>query len=268
MTENSVLSTFETLLAGLSLAPAPKSIGVIDPAAVEELPALVLSVEGASRPGDGLGGRSALMTGALAWHAEIDLANPVLPGEPGFSLLSPDRKTLTLPHGGLVTAAGAPGPLTAPDLAVKVKGVSQNLVQGVPGPNSFSADGATGTLTFGTALPPDGKVEADYFLGQWEQRSARCSGVLRLNVLAADAAAVRDLSDGVLQGLGLSGPAKAAGFAQLAVSDIGSIGLAAAPVAAARLRVVRFRFEFELEINQPDSSGGIIRRIPINAFVS
>src|SRR4051812_36567652 len=125
MTENAVLSTFETLLAGLSLAPAPKSIGVIDPVAANELPAVVLAIEGASRPGDGLGGRSAMVSGALAWHAEIDLANPVLPGEPAFSLLSPDRKTLTLPHGGLVTATGASSPLAPPDLAVKVKGVSK-----------------------------------------------------------------------------------------------------------------------------------------------
>jgi hypothetical protein len=87
-----------------------------EPVAALDLPAVVLSLEQAMRPSVGLGDQGAtIRNGALAWSAQIDLAEPYLPDDPAhtFSLVSGDRLQLTLPHGGLVHQDGAdtlPGP--------------------------------------------------------------------------------------------------------------------------------------------------------------
>jgi hypothetical protein len=268
MIERTLLDRLEALVGGLALTPAPALIGVVEPADANDLPALVLAIEQNERLGNGLGERSLLVTqGALAWHADINLANPVLASDPSFSLLSADRKQLTLPHGGLVRKDTSTGPLTAVDIQVTVNDASRTLVGAAPAAGQFSADPISGTLTFGDALPPTGTVHADYFLGQWEQRIVRSQGVLRLSVFAADAAAVRDLSDTVLSALGDSGPAPLPGLSQFAVAEIGSVGGAEPPLPGVRRRIVRFRFVFEQEVNMPDSSGGIIRRIPVQAVL-
>ena len=71
----------------------------------------------------------------------------------------------------------------------------------------------------------------------------------------------------VLAALGDSGPSPLPGISQFTVAEIGSIGAADPPIPDARRRIVRFRFEFEQEINVPDSSGGIIQRIPVQAVL-
>ena len=266
MIEQALLDRLEDLVGALALTPAPKLVGVIEPATTTDLPAVVVSIEQSSRLGNGLGDRTVVITdGALAWKADVNLANPVLPGDPPFMLVSGNRLQLTLPHGGLVRSDGTTGALAAPDIQVTVKGVAQTLVQSAPAANQFTVDPLTGTLVFGAALPADGLVEAHYFLGQWEQRLVRSQGVLKLAVLATDAAAVRDLSNTVLAALG-DARTPVPGLSQFAVMEIGSIG-AADPPLAARRRAVRFRFEFEQEINVPESSGGVIQRISVQADV-
>jgi hypothetical protein len=270
MIEQMLLDQLTTTVSALGLTPAPQLIGVTEPNATGELPAVVLAIEQSQRLGNGLGERSALIAdGALAWRSTINLANPVLPGDPSFSLLSPDRRRLTLPHGGLVRSTAMTGPLTASDLQVRVQGNLRTLVGAAPGAGEYTADPLTGTLEFGEALPTTGTLEANYFLGQWEQRVVRGIGLLRLAVVAADAAAVRDLSNRLLAAFAdPSTPGGLpAGLAQLSVAEIGSIGAAGPPLPAARQRIVRFRFEFEQELNVPESSGGIIQRIPIQALV-
>ena len=268
MIEQSLLDRFEVLVSGLALTPAPKLVGVIEPIASTDLPALVVSIEQNKRLGNGLGERSILVNdGALPWKAEIALANPVLPADPTFSLLSEDRKRLTLPHGGLVRSNGASGALTAADIQVTVNAAPRTLVQGAPAAGEFSAEPMSGSLVFGEALPASGTVTANYFLGQWEQRIVRGQGMLRLAVFAADGPTVRDLSNKVLAALGDSGSSPLPGLSQFTVAEIGSIGAADPPIPDARRRVVRFRFEFEQEVNVPDSSGGIIQRIPVQAIL-
>jgi len=268
MIERTLLDRLEVLVSGLALTPAPKLIGVIEPGVPADLPALVVSIEQNERLGNGLGERSILVgQGALPWKAEINLASPVLPADPSFSLLSEDRKRLTLPHGGLVRSDGSTGALTAADLQITVNNSPRDLVQGAPAAGEFSADPLSGTLVFGAALPASGTVTASYFLGQWEQRVVRGQGVLRLAVFAADGDTVRDLSNKVLAALGDSGSSPLPGLSQFTVAEIGSIGAADPPIPGARRRIVRFRFEFEQEINVPDSSGGVIQRIPVQAFL-
>jgi len=268
MIEQALLIGLEEVVKSLVLSPAPKLIGVVEPIDATELPALVVSIEQSQRLGNGLGERAVLVTqGALPWQAQINLANPVLPADPTFSLLSPDRLRLTLPHGGLVRVNGSSGSLGAADIQVLLNGAPRTLVSGPPAAGEFSADALSGTLTFGDALPTTGNVQANYFLGQWEQRLVRSSGLLRLAVLAADAAAVQGLSDTILDRVGDAPTAVLPGLSQFGVAEIGSIGAADAPLVNARRRIVRFRFEFEQEINVPDASGGIIQRIPVQAFV-
>lgn len=269
MIEQALLDSLAALATGLALTPAPKLIGVIEPVATAELPALVVAIEQSQRLANGLGERSTLVTnGALAWQADIDLANPVLPADPSFSLVSADRKQLFLPHGGLVRQDSSSGPLGAVDIQVTVQGQPRTLAPAAPGASQFSADPLSGTLVFGQALPPNGIVEAHYFLGQWEQRIVRSNGVLRLAVLAADAATVRDLSNSVLAALIDSPTVLPPGLTELTITEIGSVGSADPPLATARRRVVRLRFEFEQQINVPDSSGGIIQRIPITGLLA
>jgi hypothetical protein len=266
MIEQALLDRLQTVVSALALTPAPALVGVIEPHATTDLPALVMSIEASERLGNGLGERSMLVTdGALAWQAEINLANPVLATDPSFSLINASRTRLTLPHGGLVRHDATTGALTAADIHVEVNDAARTLVPGAPGAGQFSAEPLSGTLLFGDALPMTGTVDANYFLGQWEQRVVRSHGVVRLAVLATTPGDVRDLSNKLLAALGDPEPALLPGLSQLSVTDIGSIGAADPPLDAARRRVLRFRYEFEQEINAPASSGGIIQRIPIQA---
>jgi hypothetical protein len=268
MIEQALLDRLEVLVSGLALTPPPKLVGVIEPGVPADLPALVVSIEQNERLGNGLGERSILVTrGALPWQAEINLTNAVLPADPSFSLISEDRRQLILPHGGLVRSDGSTGPLAAGDIQVAVNGTPRTLVLSGPAASQFSADPLSGTLVFGEVLSASGTVTASYFLGQWEQRVVRGHGVLRLAVFAAEAGAVRDLSNKVLSALGDAGPGPLPGLSQFTVAEIGSIGAADPPLSDARRRIVRFRFEFEQEINVPDSSGGVIQRIPVHAVL-
>jgi hypothetical protein len=256
----------EYLSAPGRLSPAAKTLGTAEPAATTDLPAVVLSLANLRRPATGLGERSILMTGALQSTAKIDLANPVLAGTPPFPLLSADRKTLQLPHGGLVRADGSTGVATASDIQVTVAGQGRALAAANPQANQFQADLLTGTLIFGAALPGAGIVEAVYFVGQWEQRVARLEGDLNALVLAADVAGAQDLSDS-LMAAGLEASAQVAGVSSISVTELGFVALNGSDSVAARQRLVRFHFEYELELNLPDSSGGIIRQIPVTAIL-
>ena len=268
MIERTLLDRFETLVRGLSLVPAPVLIGVVEPASADDLPAVVVAIEESERLGNGLGQRSLLITdGALPWQAEIDLANPVLPADPSFSLLDSTRTRLSLPHGGLVRRDGFNGSLSAADIQVTVGPTALTFTTGIPGPGQFSADPLTGLLTLGTPLPPSGTLRATYVLGQWEQRVNRSRGVLTLSVLAASADAVRDLSNAVLAALDDPAAAGLQGVSDFAVTHIGSIAAGPPALPAARQRVVRFGFQFEQAINVPESSGGVIGRIPVEANV-
>jgi hypothetical protein len=260
MIEQALLDGLGLLVNSLSLAPPPKLVGVIEPVDASELPALVVSLEQNRRLANGLGERALLVTdGALPWQSEIKLANPVLVTDPSFSLLSPDRRTLNLPHGGLVRANAATGPLSNTDIQVRINGAATT---------DFTVDPLVGALTFAAPLPATGIVQVNYFLGQWERRIVRSQGVLRLSVLAADAPTVLGLSDRILSAIGDSSSPVVQGLSQFSVAEIGSIGPADPPLANARRRLVRFAFEFEQEINVPDASGGIIQRVPVQAFVN
>jgi len=265
MIEKTLMDAFVTLVNGLSLSPVPKLVGVIEPAATEELPALVVAIEQSERLGNGLGDRSALITrGALPWQMTVNLASPVLPGATDVTLVSEDRSQLNLPYGGLVRKTGANGALSAADITLTLDGTPLTLAASAPGAGQFAVEPLGGVLSFGTPLGHAGTLVCAFFLGQWEQRVARGGGVLRLSVFAANATEARDASDAVLLALART-RSPFAGASRFDVAEIGSVGAAA--MAGASVRVLRFHFEFEQAINEPDSSGGIIQRIPVQALL-
>jgi hypothetical protein len=269
MAANAFLTAVGSYLAGAGLAPAPATIGIAEPVQGTDLPAVVLSLQDTDNAGTGVGERATLITdGVLPWQATIDLANPVLPEEPTFRLLNDARTILTLPHGGLVRQDGSAGPLTAADLSVTVAGTSRPVVTGPPAGTEVRADPQVGQLTFATPLPATGTVEALYLLGQWEQRLARLAGILLVDVCATQDVVVGGLSQQVVEAL-LNPRARheIQRLHHIDLASLSSIGPRQAP-ANLRRRSARFRFAFELEINRPDSSGGIIQRIPITTRLS
>jgi hypothetical protein len=269
LAETAFLAAVLDYLQGLTLAPAPSLIDVAEPDSDADLPAIVLSLESTERAGNGLGLRSALITGgALPWIANIDLANPVLPDDPTFNLLDDSRTVLILPHGGLVRQDGSSGALGPADLSVTVAGAPITVVAANPAAGQVSADPLVGKLTFGTPLPATGLLTASYFLGQWEQRVMRIRGVLRLDVCATNSDDVAALWDSLLTGL-LSDNAKTSitRLLNIDLTGLGSIGQTET-VVTLRRRTGRFAFIFENEDNHPDSSGGIISRIPLISKVN
>lgn len=268
MAESAFLQAIATYLGAAGLVPAP-AIGIAEPAGGGDLPAVVLSLEGTARTGNGLGQRAALITdGVLPVQASIDLANPVLPEEPTFSLLNPARTVLTLPHGGLVKSDGTTGALTAADLTVTVAGVARPVVAAPPAGAEVRADAQVGQLTFATALPATGLVAVAYVLGQWEQRLTRIAGTLRVDACAATAADAGTLGARVVDTL--LAPAARRDVRRLqtiGLVALSSVGAPEQPVVLRR-RTARFSFTFEHELNRPESSGGLIGRIPLIATVT
>lgn len=269
MAEEAFLNALGSYLGGVGLSPAPGSIGIAEPEAATSLPAVVLSLESSERAGNGLGQRSSLIIGqALEWAVRIDLEKPFLPDDttvPPYSLVDITRRSLTLPHGGQVRSDGSIGELTGADLSVKVNGASRPVVTGTPADDQVRAVPAEGRLEFATALPTTGTVEVEYFLGQWEQRLERISGMLRVDICASTSSAVAGLGTSVIEAL-LAPAAKLAVKRLLSIGlrSLTSVGLPEQPLALRR-RTLRFAFSFEHEVNQPESSGGIIREIPIHS---
>lgn len=246
--------------------PVPALIGVVEPTAANELPAIVLSLERVERLGAGLGARSELIVdGVLPWESRIDLANPFLPGEPDFPLVSGDRRQLILSHGGLVRADGTSGALGPSDLAVTVAGAARTVVTGAPTGNQVRAEPDVGRLTFGTPLPASGVIVARYHLGQWERAVVRLAGRLRLEVAASAPQPVVDLSRTAVQALqGPEARAAIAGLEALSLVELGPVARADPdPGPAQRRRHAVFAFAHEHRIDAPESSGGVILRIPI-----
>jgi hypothetical protein len=264
MAANAFLTAVGAYLQSVGLTPAPNTVGAGEPDQAQDLPAVVLSLESVQTAGAGLGERSTLITdGALPCQAAINLSNPVLPEEPSLRLLSEDRRRLALPHGGLVRRDRSLGPLTGNDLTVIVAGASRTVVSGTPGADEVQAEPLLGQLTFGTSLPATGSVAATYFLGQWEQRIARIAGVLKVDVCAAQETPVASLSAAVVEAF--ERPAAKTDIQRLlsiGLNGLSSIGPREQGVPLRR-RTARFTFVFEQEVNRPESSGGIIQRIPV-----
>ncbi len=277
MTEVAFLSAVESFIDGAaaSLPVTPGSIGSVEPVSADDLPAVVVSLEQSERLESGLGDGAVVVTGALPAATRLDLASPLLPADE-LSLLSQDRRTLTLFHGGQVRLDGSQGDLAAEDLQVRLTTPAADptdpdaiaeltLVPGDPGPGQFQASPEAGRLRFGEPLPAVGRISADYFIGRWSRVVERLRGVLRLDAYAVAAGDTADLSTALVRALAGPGARSAIDrLVRLTPLSLSSVGPPEAEVANARRRTARFQFEYEHKLDQPVSSGGIVGRIPID----
>ena len=270
--ELALLDAARDALAAAPLVPAVPSgsIGPVDPVAPGDLPALVLALDATTRVRVGLGDRSELMTGALPVSTVVDLANPALPGDPSFSMVDATRTVLTLLHGGQVHADGSEAllPLDPADVTVQLDGAPVTVVSGAPNAGEVQADPIAGQLHFGTALPNAGTVQADYFLGQWERRVERATGTLRVDACAATGAEAASLGESAVTALLAPDVAPLLALGLTGLSSV--VFRRARPdppsptaIVAHFRRRATFAFDFQHVVDRAESSGGIIRRVPV-----
>lgn len=263
MAEVAFLSAMRDYLAGpAGITPAFATAGFANAGRNASFPLLSLSLSAVERVDIGLGGGAAEVSdGALPVVSTIDLANPVLEGADGFSLLDEPRTGLTLPHGGLIRADGLPGALGPSDLAVTVDGAPRVLVADTPSGDEFTADPLVGQLTFATALPATGSLVATYHLGIWERSTTLIRGTLDMDVWDSDVTRLVTVSDQSVRAVlgtvddGLSGVQK------MSLVALGPIGDEQPNPLDGRMRRAQFAFEYEHVVDLPVSSGGIITRV-------
>ncbi len=244
---------------GTQLMPAPALIGGAEPVTAGDLPAVVLSLSEMATGHGGLGAQvGGPLTGALPTTQTVDLADPQLdlPGA-SVTLLSADRRTLLLPVGGLVRADGTTTPpWSAQDISVSVAGAPVlSVVMTAPGAGEVQLVPA-GRLVFPAPLPATGKVIVSYYVGIWALQLVRYQALLEVEVLAADPAAVDQLSRQL--DLALGGPP-----AQLLTVTPVAWGPIAPPDgqrADARSRVLSYRIDYErIDPVLPPASGPIVQ---------
>lgn len=244
---------------GAELVVPGVGIGVAEPSARRDLPAVVISLVQLINPSRGLGEHRQVKNGALAAVSRVDLSNPVLADDSSVELLSEDRLGLSLLHGGLVDADGSAGPLQAADIQVERDGVPFMLVADAPGAGEFSVDAEVGQLTFGAALAADGMLQANYFIGQWERVVYQLQGTIRIASVAANNADAESLSNQVYAALAVPG---VPGLRDLEVINMGPVEtFGRSPTM--RARTLEWRFDYEAVIDLPEAPGGIIERVTL-----
>lgn len=237
------------------------TVGDARPAGSGDLPAVTLSVEDATGALAGVGRvPRGTRQGALLVQAVVDLADPVLEiGTETVTLLSEDRRELTLPQGQLVRADGTDDPPFGPsDLTVTGPDGPLTVVAGDPAAGQVRPDPVAGILRFGEPLSASGDLVADYHVGRWDVRTVRFSGRLAVGVAAADADALAALARRVASAL----DASVTGFASIAPTSWGPAGSVSAPEDSVA-QTLGFRFDFELEEPSLQSGGGLIRTIAV-----
>ena len=264
MVTTAFINALQIYLVSAGLSPVPKSVGVAKPASNADIPSIVLSLSELIIPSAGLGEHTEAVQGSLQVSSVIDLANPLLPADPGFSLLSPDRRTLTLYHGGLVDKDGSNTPLGAADIQLTLDGNPFTLVTASPASGEFSVSASEGQLQFGDPLPVAGVITGHYWIGQWERRILQLGGLLDLLVYGASSSDTVNLSDRVISTLALA-PDNISGLRRLTPAEVGAVtgpDPDAGPVTA-RQRQLSWRFDYEHIVDRAESSGGIIKRIKL-----
>ena len=250
-----------------AISPAPALVGATYPTAVEDLPAVVVSLTGVEQRLRGLGKLPApSMTGALAVTTTVDLTNPVATFPDAIvDLLSVDRKTLTLPHGPLVAADGTTTTFAGTDLHVTLGATTFTVVDTAPGAGEVQPDPDLGVLRFGAALAATGTLVADYFVGEWEVRTERYQGVLLVETFAADADAVDTLSRAVETALLVPAGTPLAGLNQIDPTSWEAIEEAGDGRAHARGRALGFAFDYELVEPHIGAGGGLISTVSVSS---
>lgn len=186
------LSAVVTMVADRLAAASIPGLPMVDalaPAAIAELPRITVSTADAVAAARGLGEvPGPPQTGALRVDTGIDLSDPVLhsAGET-VDLLSPDRRTLQLPHGAVVRADGSDTPpYTTADLTVRLGATTFTPVQQAPVAGQVGLDIPSGAVTFASPLPGSGTLELGYFVGLWEITVERFAATMYVDVAHND----------------------------------------------------------------------------------
>lgn len=252
-----------------SLKPPPVLVGGASPATAADMPAVTLAVADVVSPHPGIGRQPrATVEGALRVGGRIDLADPVLrlQGD-AVPLLSPDRRTLQLPHGSVVRADGTDLlPFAASDLDAAVGGAAVALVPAPPGPGQMSVNPQSGALTFGAPLAAAGTLTLGYFVGLWDVEVERMGGEVTVDMVAADAAAVETLTRQVEAALSPPTWRHVAGLQDLQPVALGRIAPPDAAIGPGRRRTLTYRFNYERSIPVVRTSGGPIRQIAVDVI--
>lgn len=236
------------------------TIGVEEPFRIQDLPAVTISLTQLVNPSRGLGAHRQLQRGALAERTTVNLTDPVLPDDATVSVLSPDRLTLTLFHGSLVDADGSATPLQGSDIQVERNDVPFTLVSESPQAGEFTVNSAVGQLTFGEALPADGLLEAEYFIGQWERQIQQLRGLLQIDSVDRQSADAKSLSDLVYDALVNQ---EIEGLRELEVVSMGLVTRFGTTRPRMQKRTQEWEFDYETIVELPDASGGIIDRVKL-----
>ena len=176
---------------------------------------------------------------------------------------------LQVPHGPLVRADGTGDPpFDAADFQILLDATPVTLVSGVPGPGEANLDPATGSLTFGSALPSDQILNLTYFVGAWEVRAERLQGGLKVELFADDAAELDSLTTAVSEALRRQ-PALAGveGLQNIMPTAWGPALPPNDDLARARSRALGYWFDFEHAQPLLQGGGGVIAVVHVDNFV-
>lgn len=255
------------LLAGrLAAALGPGTrVDDVAPVEVADIPCVVVTVTDAVTTLSGVGRvPRGTRLGALLVSVAVDLADPVvdLGGGETLTLLSDDRRTLTLPNGPLVAADGTSSlPLGADDVTAD-DGAPFTVVTGAPTGRQVQADADAGTLRFGSALQASGTLTVAYHLGQWDVVTSRAQGDAGFDVTAPTAAAVRTLSRALTSAAsqGFSDDSSTIRLVPRVWGPVVPVDLAGDPV-----RSQRITFGLDAEVVDPvlTTGGGVISTIAV-----
>jgi hypothetical protein len=263
------LSSLVTALATQIAAEVqnPPGVGTAPAVSNGDLPRVTVSIEAAMPAMRSVGQiPGPVQTGALRVDVEIDLADAVLhlPDE-NVPLLSPDRRTLQIPHGSVVRASGDDTPpFAGTDLLVRVGATTFTPVHTTPNASQVRLDIAAGVLTFLNPLPATGTIELGYFIGTWEVRVERFAASAHLDVAAASQAALDTLVPAIEAALSPQRITAGTGIRRIEAVALSAASQITGLPPAARQQRLSYQIDFELIEPIIRTSGGPIRRIDVH----
>lgn len=245
---------------------SPPPVGSAPAVSNGDLPRITVSIEAATPAMRSVGQiPGPLETGALRVEVDIDLGDAVLhlPDE-DVALLSPDRRTMQLPHGSVVRASGDDTPpFTATDLLVRVGPTTFAPVHTSPSAGQVQLEIQSGALTFADPLPAGGVIELGYFVGMWEVRVERFSSTARLSVATASQSELDALVPRIERALDPRVLPADRGIRRIEPMALGSAEQVTGLPPAARRQDLTYQIDFELVEPVIPTSGGPIRRIDV-----
>lgn len=262
-----VVDAFADHLAAEMGEPAA-NIGALLPENAGDLPAITISVRGIEQKVIAVGATpAASRRGSLPVGRTFDLAEPALtfPDGETVDLLAEDRLSLHFPFGPVVTADGAEvAALSASDLGVSLDAIPLTVVDADPGPGEVGGVPGLGEIRFGAPLPASGTLRVDFFVGEWEVQTARYRGQLIVEAFAATGDGTLALTADAEATLLAADGSSLRGLQMLRPLEVGPVGAAPTPQSA-RIRRLRYAFDFELEEPKLGTGGGIIDRVAVDS---